>query len=256
MDSKQFLRRIHICGTLWFLLCAAVLLILSMRQAGLKWWLIFSLSGYSAVLLLFLFTIYLFAIFQGVVRNLNSTEHPLSTSIYYIALYDLAPFFGAVAGLFALTSSGSWITVLNSIVQGALTMTFIVWIVIDPLLGLIEASLPSSIAHRKQRLVEIRDQKQKQQEDNRVLLQNLEAEELEKMTAWEHFFEAYAKEIADLLSHSADEVQTQRRVIELGALAWKTGKLTGMEFFHRKINDELEDRSLPARSRSSTRTTW
>jgi hypothetical protein len=243
MDSKTFLRRIHICGTLWFLLCAAVLLILSMHQAGLKWWLIFSISGYSAVLLLFLFTIYLFAIFQGVVRNLNSTEHPLSTSIYYIALYDLAPFVGAIAGLFAITSYGSWIAVLNSIVQGALAMTFLVWIVIDPPLGLVETWLPAGIAHRKQRLTEVKNQKQKQQKDNQQLLQNLEGKELQQMAEWQHSFTPYAKEAADLLSDSPSSIQTQRRVIELGALAWQTGKLIGMEFLHKQIQDELRNRA-------------
>lgn len=241
MNSKRFLKRIHICGTLWFLLCAAVLLVLSMRQAGLQWWVIFSLSGYSAVVLFFLFTIYLFAVYQGVVRNQSPVEHPLSTSVYYTFLYDLTPFIGSLTGLCAVGTGISWINIVNIMTQGALGMTFLVWIFIDPVLGLIEMTLPQSAAYREKRLAEIRLQKKLQKEKNETLLTTLIKEEQELHSQWNMLFSPYAREIAAILSSSPNDSSTQARIIELGALAWKTGKLLCMQFFHKLILTEIKN---------------
>ena len=239
MGSQRFLKRIHVCGTLWFLLCAATLLILSLRQAGFHWLLVFSISGYSTILLMFVFTVYLFAIFQGVVRNQTSAEHPLSTSVYYIALYDLTPFLGSLAGLLSISMQAPLSSIINTLTQGTLTTTFLVWTIFDPTIGIIETMLPESAAHRKQRLDEARREKELQKRENEQLLRNLEQQETQLQSEWKSLFEPYAKEVASLLTATDISEAARPRVIELGALAWKTGEITCMRFFHRMILEQV-----------------
>jgi hypothetical protein len=236
MTSKRFLKRIHVCGTLWFLLCAATLLIISLYHAGFDWWLIFSISGYSAVLLFFIFTVYLFAVYQGVVRTQMAIEHPLSTSLYYTALYDMAPFLGAAAGLISLPVNTPWVFTVNTIAEGTLITTFVVWIIFDPIIGLVETCLPESAASRKLRLAQMRQQKQHQKEAGQKLLQELERRESDLQTQWNNLFEPMAKDVADLLCNlNQPDANVQAQIVELGALAWKTGGITCMRYFHQMI---------------------
>ena len=236
MTSKKFLKRIHVCGTLWFLLCAATLLVFSLRQAGFDWWLIFSISGYSAVLLLFFATIYLFAVYQGVVRNQTAAEHPLSTSLYYIALYDLAPFLGSMAGLLSLSTDTPFLLIVNTVAEGTLMATFLVWIIFDPAIGLVETFLPESGAHRKHRLAQVRQQKQRQKEEGQELLRKLELKEKDLQNHWNELFEPMAKETVELLcSPHTPNADVRARIVELGASAWKTGEITCMRYFHQMI---------------------
>ncbi len=240
MTSQKFLKRIHVCGTLWLLLCAASLLVFSLYQAGFKWWFIFSVSGYSAVLLFFVFTVYLFAVYQGVVRHQTSAEHPLSTSVYYIFLYDLAPFLGALAGLSSLSSYAPFSSALNTIPEGTLTSTFLLWIVFDPIIGLIETMLPKSAAYRKQRLSQIREQKQQQREESQRLLLDLEQKEKELFCQWNEQFQPMANEACQLLCLSGSpDSQIRDRMIELGAIAWRIGGITCMRHFHQLIIQSL-----------------
>lgn len=240
MDSQRLLKRIHVCGTLWFLLCAATLLVFSLRQKGFNWWLIFSISGYSAVLLFFLFTVYLFAIYQGVVRNQTAIEHPLSTSVYYVAFYDLAPFLGSLAGLLGIVWPTPLSSVISTVTQGTLFTTFLLWTVFDPAIGLIEMALPSSAAHRKQRLEQARQEKLRQQKENEQLLEQLEHQENEQLQRWDTLFAPLAEEIVVLLNRHDGEETAKGRIIELGALAWKTGRITCMRYFHAMILKQIQ----------------
>ncbi len=242
MTSQKFLKRIHVCGTLWFLLCAATLLAFSLYQAGFEWWLIFSISGYSAVLLFFVFTVYLFAIYQGVVRHQTAAEHPLSTSVYYIALYDLAPFLGTMAGLCSLSTNALFSSLISTIPEGTLVTTFLVWIVLDPMIGVAEALLPESAVHRKKRLADIREKKRLQKEENQNLLRKLELRESELQRQWNELFEPKAKEAALLLCSSNIPISDiHPQMIELGALAWQTGEIACMRYFHKMILNLLND---------------
>lgn len=245
MNRARFLKRVHVCGTLWFLLCAAVLLILSLRQAGFRWWVVFSISGYSAVMLFFLFTIYLFAIYQGVVRSQNPTEHPLTTSSPYIILYDVAPFLGLISGILA-SSSLSWILLLNAVAQGTLAITVMIWVVIDPLVGLVESVLPASTAARRERVHKQRCLKIHLKHENEQLLIRLEQQENALRTQWADVFAPYSKEAATLLCTDQDQSErTQRRLIELGAMAWQQGQFTCMQQLHQMILREIRHHPDP-----------
>lgn len=243
MTSQRLLKRIHVCGTLWFLLCAATLLFFSLWQAKIHWWLIFSISGYSAVLMFFIVTVYLFAIYQGVVRNQTTAEHPFSTSVYYIALYDLSPFLGTVAGLLCLSSYSNLASVLNTITQGTLATTFLVWTVFDPLIGTIETFLPASAAHRKQRLARVQQEKEAQKRKNEQLLHDLEHQEQQLQRQWQHLFAPLTEEIAPLLIEADVNESIKEKMVELGALAWETGGITCMRYFHGMILEKTRSLS-------------
>ena len=69
MSKRRVLKLIHIGGTGWFILCVGYILVLALRQAGFCWRVIFPLSGYLALIVLLLISLYLFAVFRGVARN-------------------------------------------------------------------------------------------------------------------------------------------------------------------------------------------
>lgn len=245
MNIQKFLKHIHVCGTLWFLLCAAVLLIFSLRHAGVGWWVIFSISGLSAVMLFLLFVTYLFAVYQGVVRSQNPVEHPLTTSSSYILLYDIAPFLGLISGLLALPSL-SWSLVLSSVAQGTLAITVLMWIIIDPVVGLVESAMPQSIAARRQRIQRHRRLKLQNRRENEQLLATLEQQENTLKAQWADTFAPFAAEAAKLLCEDLEQSdRTQRRLVELGAMAWQQGRLICMQELHEMILREIRSRPDP-----------
>lgn len=236
-------KRLHLFGIVWFLLCSAFLFVFSLYQMGFHWWVTFSISSYSAVIVLFLMTIYLFSIYKGVVRNSNSIEHPLTTSPYYVLLYDLAPFLGSIAGLFAISFSQPILFMFSTAAQGTLVMTFVMWILLDSLAGLIESSFPQSIRHRKNRVAEMQEKKRLQALERQKLLEQIDLQEKQSRSELTLLFQPYAVEVADLLCGLSGNAQTvQKRIIELGALAWHQGGLLAMQFFYTLIFEEVKER--------------
>ena len=243
MKMQRLLKRIHISGTAWFLFCAAALLVISLRQVGVNWWVIFSISGYSAVLFTFLLAFYLFALFRGVVRAQYAEEHPLSTSPAYLFLYDSAPFLGAITGMLGSIGVGDWPALLRMVTEGTLGMTFVTWVVLDSVVGGIESMLPQSIHHRSRRLAEARAEKQRIQQDNAAMLKSLEQRERELHRHWETAFRDEAKMLAELYCDGdSDHEQLQSRTAEAGAKAWQMGKISCMRFVHRMILEEMNRR--------------
>lgn len=210
---------------------------------GFHWWVTFSISSYSAVIVLFLMTVYLFAVYKGVVRNSNSIEHPLTTSPYYVLLYDLTPFLGSIAGLYAASFSQSVLFIFSTAAQGTLVMTFVMWILLDSLAGLIESSFPQSIEHRKNRVAEMHERKRLQALERQKLFEQIDLQEKQSRSGWTLLFQPYAVEVADLLCGRSGNVQSvQKRIIELGALAWRQGGLLAMQFFYTIIREEVKER--------------
>ena len=98
--ARKVLKWMHLVATVWFMICVVHLVVTGLRQAGLKWWLIFSLSGYSTFMVLILICLYLFAFFRGVggARRIE-IEHPVTSTYWYMCLYVSAPL---LAGLVAI----------------------------------------------------------------------------------------------------------------------------------------------------------
>ncbi len=108
MPSTRTLKIVHIASTAWFLLSCVFLAIIALRQAGMQWWLIFSLSGYSGGLIFFLILVYSFAIYRGVARSQKIViEHPLTCSTSYMTFYDISPFLGAIAAMTAFPETSN-----------------------------------------------------------------------------------------------------------------------------------------------------
>lgn len=237
-------KRIHLYGIVWFLVSVIFLIVIAIKQMGFHWWVVFSVSGYSAIVVLFLVLLYGFAIYKGVVRNLNNLEHPLTTSPYYILLYDAAPFLGCFTGLCVVSWDQTILSRFLVAAQGTLIMTFVMWIVIDSTVGLAEASFPRSVVHRKRRLANNQRKKRHQILERKRLLDRITQQEKQTRSQWICFFQPYAVEVADLLCNPSGNAQgVQRRIVELGAMAWRRGELLGMKFFHEVILEEVKRRA-------------
>ncbi|NLW83236.1 MAG: hypothetical protein GXY41_02355 [Phycisphaerae bacterium] len=240
MTTQRLLKRIHILGTAWFTCCAAALLVISLRQAGFRWWVIFSISGYSAVLFAFLLTFYLFALYRGVARAQYAQEHPLSTSPAYLFFYDSAPFWGAVAGLFCSFDIPDWTLSARMVAEGTLGMTFMTWVILDSVVGGVESILPKSVRHRTERIAKANAEKERIQRENAALLASLEQSEKILRGQWEAAFRDIAAELAGLYCGGKGEPGLARqRTAEAGAKAWRTGKIACMRFVHQMIREEM-----------------
>jgi len=244
MTSRKILKLIHFGGICWFGIAAVFLLLVALRQVGVQWWVIFSFSGYSAVLFVFLLNIYIFAFFQGVVRSKLAPEHPLTTSLPYMAFYDLCPFLGALAGLITAVSivEMSWIGKFSIIAEGTLGLTFLVWIAIDPLLGVAEGFIPECAQLRMQRLAEAAHVRQRQEQENQTLLENLKLRDSENKQLWGQTLGQRAEQLACAISNgtAASLAAIEKQAVELGAEAWRMGGVICMRFIHRKIKQHLK----------------
>lgn len=232
MSSGRILKLVHFSSTGWFVASAGFLLIVALRQVGAGWWLIFSLSGYSAVLIFLLISLYLFAIFRGVVQPAKR-EHPLTTSIYYMTFYDISPFLGALAGVISTLGSSNIIQQLATICIGSLATTFFVWIVLDPVIGSVEMALPASREHHRQRQAHIKAMREKQQIDNERLLAKLQEEEASKQQQFREFLPPLTEKLADLLAEYITNGKiVEPEVVQIGARAWQMGGIICMKQLH------------------------
>ena len=191
----------------------------------MRWWLIFSLSGYSVILLVLLVSVYLFAVFRVAVRSQKiEVEHPLTSSLYYMMFYYVSPFLGSAAALISSVGIGNVLQRLVTIAVGSLVSTFVVWIVLDPVIGLLEMLLPAGLAHRRERLSRARALREKQKQDSeRLLGEIMEREKLANLQR-EEILQPLADELAELLAdHEQGCKDAQVRAIKLGAQAWRLG---------------------------------
>ena len=152
MTARKLLKWIHVVATVWFVACVTYLIAMGLRQTGLRWWLVFSLSGYSTFMILLFVSLYLFAFYRGIggARRIG-IEHPLTSSDCYIGFYASAPLIGGLMAVAGTVDNPGMHVSMVGIAMGTLKTTFLVWIVIDPLVGVIETLLPASRRHRAER---------------------------------------------------------------------------------------------------------
>ena len=233
MVRKRIFKLIHFASTAWFVVCAAFLITLAMRQVGAAWWLIFSLSGYSAVLTFVLTSIYLFAVYRGVVRGRTEQEYPLTSSIYYMAFYDICPYLGALAGLLGRAPGGPLTGLFSSVAIGSLAMTFLVWIIVDPAVCLVEMCLPASRKLRHRRVAQAKAERvQRKQESDRLLVEVNEWMSL-NYEHWQSLLEPMAEELAMLMVDKKPRMNArEKKTVALGAKAWRIGGIACMRRLH------------------------
>ena len=245
MSLGRILKRIHFASTIWFTLCSCYILVASLRSLGKSWWVIVSLSGHSVLIMLLLISFYLFAVFRGASSHMTiEIEHPLTSSIYYLAFYDIAPFLGALFyGLRAIginNLTDYWLMVA----AGSFWTTFFVWIILDPVIGFGEILLPSARRHRQQRLDQAKVMREKELLAKQRLL--AEAQNSEKQE-WIHrgqVLQPYAAKLASLVTGSepAAGENMEREVVDIGLSAWQMGGLNCMRRLHSMAMEICEEK--------------
>lgn len=238
-SGHRTLKAIHLASTLWFVLCIVYILALALRQAGFHWWVIFSLSGYSAFLISLLISLYLFAIFRGVSRTQNiEIEHPLTSTHSYMVFYAAAPFLGGVAGCLATIGEDKVIQFLVGVALGTFATTFLVWVIVDPLTGLLETMLPpASRRHRAERLAQAKAERERKQKEHQQLLADILAKEEQDRLHWQQVLRPQAEKLAALLKTDTASIrQAERQAVDIGLSAWQLGGITCMR--------ELRDMAL------------
>ena len=249
MIRRRFLKLVHFLSTAWFGLSAAYVLVFALRQAGVRWWVIYSLSGPSAAVAFLLVSVYLFALFRGAARNQRTApEHPVSRLGSYMFFYGISPFLGGLVGTFTMVGVDSIKEYLLGMTVGTLGMTFLVWIVIDPAIGLFEMLLPASRQYRGERLAEARVLRQKEQAERVSLLADIEAEEKLRRFNQQKNLEPFARKLADILASSeVSDEQNESEGTDVGVRAWQIGGLDGMHQLHEMAMDiyDREHGDLP-----------
>ncbi len=234
MKQRGELRLVHIASTVWFILCVAYILVLALRQAGAQWWIVFSLSSHGVLIMMVLVSLYLFAIFRGISSSQNvDLEHPLTSTAYYAVFYVTAPLLGSLAGFLGMIGVTSPSRFLSGIAMGTLSVTFLVWVVVDPAIGMFELLLPESRKHRVRRLAETRALREQRQRDRDDLLAHALAKEDSARRSWRELLEPQAEILAALLTADAtDFKRAEREAVGIGVDAWRTGGLACMRELH------------------------
>ena len=231
MSGRRALKLIHLAGTLWFILCVGYILVGALRQAGVRWWVIFSLSGYSALLILLLLSLYLFAMFRGISSSQKvQIEHPLTSTSYYTVFYVITPLLGGLAGCLGMIGVSTIGQFLLGIALGTLCATFLVWVIVDPVTGLLEMLLPpASRKHRAQRLARAKALRENRQRDSERLLANVLAKEKSVRHRWQKLLNPKAEKLAGLLTaNRIDFKQAELEAVDIGVNAWQIGGLSCM----------------------------
>jgi hypothetical protein len=203
---------------------------LALRQVGFQWWVVFSLSGYSALLIFLLVSFYLFAVFRGIDGSQKiEIEHPLTNTAYYMMFYNISPFLGSVAGCLGMIGASKISEWSSGIVMGTLAATFLVWIVVDPVIGSLEKLLPASRKHCAERLLQTEALRRLRQQERTDLLNKILAMEEQEGQQWQQTLQPYSGKLAGLLSGSQDDCeQAEKEAVSMGATAWQMGGLNCM----------------------------
>jgi len=239
MSRRKVLKLVHLAGTAWFMLCVGYILVLALRQAGFQWWVIFSLAGHSALFIFLLISLYLFAVFRGVGKSQKiEVEHPLTSTNYYMVLYVIAPFLGGLAGCLGMVGVNRISQFLLGIALGTLVTTFLVWVIVDPVTGLLEILLPTSRKHRIERLAQAKAERAKRQNDRERLLAEVLAKEELSRRRWQETLKPQAEKLAGLLAtNRTDLKEAEREVVDMGVKAWQMGGLSCMRQLHEMVLD-------------------
>ena len=247
--SKQGIKNLHLAGTVWFVLSVGFILAKGLRKAGYDWLVIFSLTGPMAVTLFVLVSLYLFALYRGGKPAQGQTEeHPLTTSEYYLVLYISAPLMGAIAGvLHATLYPQSLVDSVLSITLATFYVTFVSWVILDPILASLETFTPQGRIHRIKRLEKQRAERLERQANRDALLELLIQKEKENEALWIQTLIQYVPELCDLLNTSQSEYKNaERRAAEIAIEAWRLGGLACMQFLHSRTLAVYQER-YPAR---------
>lgn len=228
MSGHKTLKSFHFAGTVWFTVCVGYILVLALRQAGVNWWVVFSLSGHGVLIVLLLISLYLFAIYRGISSSQKvQIEHPLTSTSYYAVFYVITPLLGGLAGCLGMIGISTIGQFVLGITLGTLGTTFLVWVIIDPLAGLLEMLLlPASRKHCTERLARAKVLRQSRQRNRERLLTEVLAKAESEQDHWREVLRPKAEKLAGLLTtNEIDFRQVEREAVSIGVNAWQIGGL-------------------------------
>jgi len=234
MGRQKAFRLLHFLSTACFLVCAAYLLVISLLQAGRGWLFIISVSGYSALLSFLLVSVYLFAVFRSAARTRKTEiEHPLTGSQYYSVFYDITPFVGVSAGFISAIGTGKFSTYAFGVAIGCFATTFLVWIVFDPLAGLLETLLPSNRKLRRERLALAKIARTQAGNARIRTLAEVNAQADLELQRWRQALLQPAQTLADLVvDDEQDSAGKEAIAIDVGVEAWRLGGIACMNLLY------------------------
>jgi hypothetical protein len=250
MTKRRMLKSIHLAGTAWFGLCVGYILVFALRQAGFHWWVIFSLSGHSALIVFLLISVYLFAIYRGVSPGQNiEIEHPLTSSHNYTLFYIVTPLLGGLVGCLGMMGVSSIKLFLLGVALGTFATTFLVWVIVDPATAWLELVLsPAARKHLAERLANDKiEREERRRKREHQLVEALAKYESDRLR-WQKVLKPEAEKLAGLLTTSrSDFLQAELEAVEIGVKAWQVGGLECM----RQVRDmaiDLYSRKNPNKS--------
>jgi hypothetical protein len=116
---------------------------------------------------------------------------------------------------------------------GSVASTFLMWIIIDPIVGLLEMLLPSSRKERRIRIRNTQELRKKQYEKRQNILQEINRNSQYDRLRWQQILESDANELARLISNSrVNDKKTETKVIELGVKAFRIGGIECMRHLY------------------------
>jgi hypothetical protein len=240
MTTRSLKKFVHLASTIWFVAAVGYLLILALQQAGVHWLLVVSLSGQGVLLIFLLVSLYLFAIFRGV-RSDQAVliEHPLTTTSHYSYFYTTTPFLGGLAGFLGTLGASTLREYSAGVALGTLGTTFVVWVVVDPLLGVLETLLSSTARnHRNDRLGRAKIEAVERKQRRERLLAEVISREEQCARDWCQQLTPQAQRLAELLvTDQADTAGIEREVIGIGARAWQMGGIACMRLLREMAMD-------------------
>jgi len=119
-----------------------------------------------------------------------------------------------------------------------LVTTFLVWVIVDPVTGLLEILLPTSRKHRIERLAQAKAERAKRQNDRERLLAEVLAKEELSRRRWQETLKPQAEKLAGLLAtNRTDLKEAEREVVDMGVKAWQMGGLSCMRQLHEMVLD-------------------
>jgi hypothetical protein len=258
MFRRRVLKSIHLASTVWFVACVGYIFVLGLHQAGVNWWVVFSLSGHGALIVFLLISLYLFAVFRGISSSQKvQIEHPLTSTPYYSLFYMTGPFLGGMAGCLGTIGVSGVSQFLLGVALGTFVTTFLVWVVVDPVIGLLEMVIvPASRKHRSERLAQMKAERERKQRESECLLAEVLAKEESDVRLWREMLRPQAEKLAGLLTSDwVDFEKAQREAVGIGAGAWRIGGLGCMRTLRDMAMEICRQRS-PDRGVVDYVTTW
>jgi len=177
-------------------------------------------------------------------RKARAIEHPLTAALYYRVFYYLCPFVGALAGAIAVLGSGFNTNGLTIVAAGTVLTTAIVWVMIDPVITLIELLGPKSRRLRHVRAVKVKEKRLRKNAHKQRLLEEARSQSSSILSNWEDVLSPYAQELADLVI-GAEEPETHRRAraIDIALHASRLGGRRCMQHLYHMARRECRERT-------------